>query len=125
MEVHPDLVVFSHLRWNFVWQRPQHLLSRLAADRRVFFIEEPVPGDRPSWELTEGAPNVTVCKPHSPVAAPGYHDDQLPVYRELLESLVADRQIIDPVVWFYTPMALPLLDDLRHSAVVYDCMDDL
>ena len=38
----PDLIVFSHLRWDFVWQRPQHLLSRLAAERRVFFIEEPV-----------------------------------------------------------------------------------
>ena len=35
------IVAFSHLRWDFVYQRPQHLLSRLAASRPVFFIEEP------------------------------------------------------------------------------------
>src|ERR1041384_8308221 len=38
----PDLVCFSHLRWDFVYQRPQHLLSRCAQGRRVFFFEEPV-----------------------------------------------------------------------------------
>src|SRR6185312_6411285 len=37
-----DLVCFSHLRWGFVFQRPQHLMSRFARDRRVFFIEEPL-----------------------------------------------------------------------------------
>ena len=37
-----DLVCFSHLRWDFVFQRPQHLLSRFAKRQRVFFIEEPV-----------------------------------------------------------------------------------
>ena len=36
------LVVFSHLGWDFVYQRPQHLLSRLANQHRVIFIEEPV-----------------------------------------------------------------------------------
>ena len=35
-----DLVCLSHLRWNFVYQRPQHLLNRCARDRRVIFIEE-------------------------------------------------------------------------------------
>ena len=36
-----DIIVFSHLRWGFVYQRPQHLLSRLALNSQVFFIEEP------------------------------------------------------------------------------------
>ena len=36
------LVVFSHLRWDFVYQRPQHILSRLAATRPVVVIEEPI-----------------------------------------------------------------------------------
>ena len=39
-----DLVCFSHLRWDFVFQRPQHLLTRLAKRYRVFFFEEPVVG---------------------------------------------------------------------------------
>jgi len=42
----PDLICLSHLRWDFVWQRPQHLMSRFARDRRVFFVEEPI------WEDT-------------------------------------------------------------------------
>ena len=35
----PDLICFSHLRWNFVFQRPQHLMSRYARAHRVFFVE--------------------------------------------------------------------------------------
>jgi hypothetical protein len=37
-----ELVVLSHLRWHFVWQRPQHLISRLAARRPTWFVEEPI-----------------------------------------------------------------------------------
>ena len=44
MQSNCDIIVFSHLRWDFVYQRPQHLLSRLAESRRVLFIEEPVQG---------------------------------------------------------------------------------
>ena len=39
----PDLLVFSHLRWDFVYQRPQHLMTRARAGRRVFYIEEASP----------------------------------------------------------------------------------
>ena len=59
-----DLIVFSHLPWNFVYQRPQHLLSRLAATYRVIFIQEPVQHDGPpSWEYTEPQPTVVVARP--------------------------------------------------------------
>ena len=34
---------FFNLRWNFVCQRSQHLLSRLARHYQVVFVEEPVP----------------------------------------------------------------------------------
>jgi UDP-galactopyranose mutase len=37
-----DLVCLSHLRWDFVYQRPQHLLNRCAEQRQVFFVEEPI-----------------------------------------------------------------------------------
>lgn len=42
-----DVVCLSHLRWDFVWQRPQHLMSRCARERRVFFVEEPMRGYTP------------------------------------------------------------------------------
>src|SRR5215203_1273692 len=87
-----DLVVFSHLRWGFVYQRPQHLLSRLATSRRVLFIEEPIPGasGEPRWEIEAPAPNVTVCRLHSPSPATGFSADQIewmqPAVRELLDQ---------------------------------------
>ncbi len=117
------IIVFSHLRWDFVYQRPQQLLSRLARHYHVMFVEEPMWHAAPSQlRLTSPAPNVTVCQPQTPVQAAGFHDDQLAELHPLLKQITpAD----DPVVWFYTPMALPLLQQLHASLVVYDCMDEL
>src|SRR5262245_23525493 len=60
-----DLLCFSHLRWNFVYQRPQHLMSRFAKERRVFFFEEPV-YDAPSQynEIYDDQSGVCVVTPH-------------------------------------------------------------
>ena len=121
----PHLIVFSHLRWNFVFQRPQHLLSRLARHYHVVFVEEPVHAAEAHLEHTAPLPNVDVLRPHTPVAAPGFHDDQLPVLKALLAEHLAEHAIDDYLVWFYTPMALPLLSELAPRAIVYDCMDEL
>src|SRR6266436_6228322 len=62
-----DLVCLSHLRWDFVYQRPQHLLGRGAKQRRVFFVEEPVIGEGPlRLDLTTREEGVTVVVPHIP-----------------------------------------------------------
>ena len=120
----PTLLVFSHLRWDFVFQRPQHLLSRLAQTYRVIFVEEPIfkEGEH-HLALSSPAPGVTVCKPYTSIHAAGFHDDQLPALQRLTAELVPDGE--KPIVWFYTPMALPLLQQLDPSLVVYDCMDEL
>ena len=120
------LVVFSHLRWDFVFQRPQHLLSRLARTRRILFVEEPVHDDTdPVAEILDPAPGVRVLRPHTRVRAPGFHDEQIGA----ISRLLAERLAIDAPdgysVWFYTPMALPLLGGLEPEAIVYDCMDEL
>jgi len=120
----PALIVFSHLRWDFVFQRPQHLLTRLARYYPVVFVEEPVYHEGESFfEISSPAPNVTVYRPHTSVAMPGFHDDQLPQLRKLLRQLISDYD--DHIAWFYTPMALPLLQELHPRLVVYDCMDEL
>lgn len=120
------LIVFSHLRWNFVFQRPQHLLTRLARHYRIYFFEEPVPGEAQQWlEISEPAPNVRVCRPHSTIASPGFHDDQIPALQEMLLELMEHENITDHGVWFYSPMALPLMQKLQPALVVYDCMDEL
>ncbi len=126
------LLVFSHLRWNFVYQRPQHLLSRLARHYRVVFVEEPmasepgVSGTQDSYlETLHPAANIEVLRPHVSSSAVGFHDDHLPELRSLLSEFLRERHIQDYLVWFYTPMALPLANDLLPRAVVYDCMDEL
>ncbi len=57
----PDLVCLSHLRWNFVYQRPQHLLSRCVQKQRVFFIEEPIFGPYISGRLDVSKDESGVC----------------------------------------------------------------
>lgn len=122
----PDLVVFSHLRWGFVHQRPQHLLTRLAGRWRVWFVEEPVhcEGSAHIEAQAHGA-HLTVLVPHTPVAIPGFHDDQLAVLGPLVSQWLARHDVCDPVAWLYTPMALPLVNLIDPSCVVYDCMDEL
>jgi protoporphyrinogen oxidase/glycosyltransferase involved in cell wall biosynthesis len=118
------LIVLSHLRWDFVYQRPQHLLSRLAEHYKILFFEEPKFHEREHLAvMSTPHPNVMVCRPHTPVKAAGFHDDQLPYLRPLLRQLVSDHK--SHIAWFYTPMALPLLAELDPSLIVYDCMDEL
>ena len=120
----PTLIVFCHLRWDFVFQRPQHLMTRLAEHYNILFVEEPMHTDGEArLEKTQVAANITVCRPHTPIHQFGFHDDQLPVLQDLLADLVPAGE--EPIVWFYTPMALPLLQGLKPSKVIYDCMDEL
>lgn len=122
----PVLLVFSHLRWNFVFQRPQHLMSRLARQWRVIFVEEPVHAEGTAHLVqTAAMPGVTVLVPHSPVAASGFHDEQISMIETLLARHLASQGIDDVVAWLYTPMALPLLQALPVRCVIYDCMDEL
>ena len=120
------LIVFSPLRWNAMQERPQQLLSRLASGWRVLFVEEPVPGNGPArLQIEAAAPTVEVLCAHTPLPAAGFHDDQLPLLRALLAGHLRAHGIDDYAVWFATPLALPLIDDLQPRAVVYDCMDEL
>lgn len=119
------LIVFSHLRWNFVYQRPQHLLSRLARHYRIVFMEEPVPGGHDFLERLTPAPGIEVLRPHVASSVPGFHDDHLPVLQSQLADFLRERGIGDYLLWFYTPMALPLASGLLPRAIIYDCMDEL
>ncbi len=123
------ILTFSHLRWDFVHQRPQHLLTRFASQQncRVVFVEEPVQdrSDVLFWERSTPEPKVLVARPHTSVAKPGFCDEQLPALRKLLRELVSEEGIRDFCAWFYTPMALPLARELNPRIVVYDAMDEL
>jgi glycosyltransferase involved in cell wall biosynthesis len=120
-----DLICFSHLRWDFVYQRPQHLLSRAALDRRVFFWEEPLFVDgliEPSLSTREEA-GVCVVVPRMPKGRPAADvDAQL---ERMLRDFLAKRNLDRCIAWYYTPMALGFTRWLQPAVTVYDCMDEL
>ncbi len=121
-----ELVVFSHLRWTFVWQRPQHLISRLARERRTWFVEEPLPADVPEPALrTEQHGQVTRVwlEVPSPEAHVGFGDADAAPYEQALRDLLGDPE--DRIVWLYTPMAFNLAQAVGHDSLAYDVMDDL
>ena len=121
------LICFSHLRWDFVFQRPQHLMSRFAKAMPVTIWEEPVPavaGDGPSLDVrpARGMENVTLVTPQIPEGLDV--DAERTVLKGLLDQYVAntDGRLIR---WYYTPMMLPFSRHLDAVATVYDCMDEL
>ena len=120
------LICFSHLRWDFVRQRPQHLMTRWARERRVFFWEEPIGCDHPRPYLEHHAfpeDNVVALRPR----VPHWWDRAATeaALRDLLDGLIATSVPGEPLLWFYTPMMLGFADRVAASAVVYDCMDEL
>jgi UDP-galactopyranose mutase len=119
-----DLVCFSHLRWDFVYQRPQHLLSRFAQHRRVFVVEEPVFGSAtPHLEVTERSGGITLVVPQLLEGTPA--DIAVDAQRRLLVGLFETHHIQDATFWYYTAMAMAFTRDLPATRVVYDCMDEL
>lgn len=120
------LIVFSHLRWGFAYQRPQHLMTALAQHLPVLFVEEPVHTQGPPrLECRTLGPCLQVLVPHTPLRSLGFHDDQLPLLRRLLDAHLRRLALDDVSVWFCTPLALPLAAEWRPRVVVYDCMDEL
>lgn len=121
-----NIIVFSHLRWDFVYQRPQQLLSRLAPTHPVLFVEEPITGAERAWlELYSPCAGVQVLRMHMPGQAPGFDDEHMDGMRALLAEHLREQGVQDYLLWFYTPMALPLAKGLAPRGSVYDCMDEL
>lgn len=131
-----DLVCISHLRWDFVWQRPQQILSRLARQYRVWFVEEPVTtaeDSAPRLEMIdwrgERRRSIRVLRLHQPASQPrwiGHGDPQTAsTYSHLLSEMLTSYGVKNPIIWLYTPMGLHFLDMIKPSLLVYDVMDQL
>ncbi|WP_439597211.1 glycosyltransferase family 1 protein [Falsiroseomonas sp.] len=124
-EARPVLLCLSHLRWDFVFQRPQHLMTRAARDHEVIFFEEPhfdaVPAAR--LDLTPQPGGVLRAVPVLPHGCDGAAS--LAAQRHLMEGLLKERAGRPLIAWFYTPMALGFADQLKPDVTVYDCMDEL
>jgi len=123
MKTDTDIVCLSHLRWGFVYQRPNHLMSRFARERRTFFFEEPhYDTSEPQLEMKRVTDNLIVVTPHLPK---GEHHENIQRQRQVLDRLMHDFAVKDPVLWFYTPMALEFAPHVKPLLTVYDCMDEL
>lgn len=120
-----DLICLSHLRWGFVFQRPQHLMSRFALTRRVFFFEEPV------FENGEAHLRSSMCHQsgvhvYTPVLPKGLsHQQTVEIQRTLLTTMLEQNNVKDYIAWYYTPMAREFASGLKPRITIYDCMDEL
>lgn len=109
-----DMIVFCHLRWDFVYQRPQHLISRLSSQYKILVVEEPVGKSEEPAKIIEINPSLHVLKPQID------HLDELGSY---LKSLLKDQKYL--VGWFYSAAFVSVLTTFDFETVVYDCMDEL
>ncbi|MBI5671446.1 MAG: glycosyltransferase [Chloroflexi bacterium] len=131
-----DLIVFSHLRWDFVWQRPQHLLSRLAKHYRVLFVEEPISTENETHPRLEiftrplpGGAHINVVRLVQPTAFTrwiGHGDPEAQDnYTALLLNYLYAHNYVNPILWMYTPMASEFADTIPHRLLICDVMDQL
>lgn len=119
------LLCLSHLRWNFVFQRPQHLLSRAARTHKVFYFEEPVFENvrKPFMRAEEPQVNIRVLTPVLPEGSTAMQ--AIMMQRSLLDNALASVTYNNLILWYYTPMALAFSDHVEADVCVYDCMDEL
>jgi glycosyltransferase involved in cell wall biosynthesis len=120
-----NIIVFSHLRWDFVYQRPQHLLTRFAANFKITLIEEPIfdahSGAYYATSKRDG--DITIMVPHLPVGL--NHDQAIQLQKDLLDKFMTKKRMSDYAFWYYTPMALEFSRKYTPELVIFDCMDEL
>lgn len=110
-----DMVVFCHLRWDFVYQRPQHIISRMAKTQKILLIEEPWHrGDEKESRLVAVSDNLHILQPNV---------HTIEEIENILPQYIGSRKI--NTGWFYSASFVPLLNYFEFNTVVYDCMDEL
>jgi len=120
-----SLMCFSHLRWDFVYQRPQHLLSRFSNLFKIYFFEEPLldASYREYLSFSKRGPNLYVIVPH---LIAGLSELQInKILTGMVDKFLLNKDLDDFVFWYYSPMAVAFSDKHNPKAVIYDCMDEL
>lgn len=119
----PDVICFSHLRWDFVYQRPQHLMSRFGHYGKVYFFEEPLFYEGKTYlSITQHSGNIYVCVPY---ISHNESANAITIQKEMVEKTLTGNAIDEYIFWYYTPMAIEFSDHFKPQATVYDCMDEL
>lgn len=120
------IIVFSHLRWGTVFDRPQQIMTRLARNYKIIYVEEPVQTGDVYIASTQVAPNVMALVPHTVGNGLGFNDAQMAVIGPMLKAwLIYHADVEDGYgFWFYTPQALPMKDAFGPEFIVFDIMDE-
>ncbi len=113
-----NMVVFCHLRWGFVCQRPQHLISRMARYYKILFVEEPVPFEN---EDEENDYSLEIINDNLHVLKPKVR--RIEDIKNILKPLLKKCEL--EIGWFYSPAFSPLITNFVFDTVIYDCMDEL
>ena len=114
---HYDMIVFSHLRWQFVYQRPQHIISRMAQQLNVLMVEEPI---HPN-EGEENTSNLIIVAPTLHILQPRVKD--IEEIGTILQDYIPEGHI--QIGWFYSASFVPVLESMIFNKIIYDCMDEL
>jgi glycosyltransferase involved in cell wall biosynthesis len=120
-----NLICFSHLRWNFVYQRPQHILSRFSNQYATYYVEEYIINDQEDgYDIYETKEKVWVVTPHLNGATFSEIDKNARI-STIIKNLFEQKKIYNYIFWYYTPMALAFTKYFKPKVTVYDCMDEL
>ncbi len=120
-----NLLCLSHLRWDFVYQRPQHLLTRFSEMFNTYFLEEPIHDAKEEayLDISKRLPNLWVVVPH--IQSGLSKAEEKLVMKQLMDNFMENEDGEDFLFWYYTPMALSFTEQLNPGLIVYDCMDEL
>src|SRR5687768_12262392 len=117
-----EIVCFSQLRWDFVFQRPQHLLTRFADHFRIFYVEEPMFHSEYDHYSEVIHNSIHIIKLH--LKGTPQESDVLKRQKSLLSTLFTKSKINEYILWYYTPMAMAMTEGLKPVVTVFDCMDE-
>jgi glycosyltransferase involved in cell wall biosynthesis len=148
---HLTIVCLSSQPWNDgMWTNKQHVMSRLARDHRVLFVNfgpRPLPAllrlkaerrqnhfgvERllaPSVEEHHGLTVLDLWGPRVAVRALGPNHPwsvycTFDVRRALLNRYLARQSIEDAVIWVYHPGYGPAVAEIPRKLLIYDCVDE-
>lgn len=124
-KINKQLVCFSHLPWKFVYQRPQHLISRFTKKYDVYYIEEC------TYNNEEDGYTKSISKENVTIVVPNLNNNGISKFSDaqriehILKALFDEHDIKSYIFWYYTPMALAYTTSFTPEATIYDCMDEL
>ena len=140
-----NILCISTIDWDFLWQEHQSIMSILARNNRVLFIENTgvrAPGisDMPRikkrilhwWKSTKGfrkeMENLYV---YSPIILPfPYSRFARWINRFLLlrplKNWMKVMEFYDPIIWTFlpTPIVIDVVEEIPHKAFFYYCTDN-